>query len=417
MKAAENNHLLTQSVLPVLLGTDMNAYGVAVQFHAAYGIKSLAIGKGRLVYTEESKIIDVITFDGFDQPDVFVETMQREGARLKQQYDHLILLASNDNYAELAISHRGQLEGLFHLPFASKSLMDQLIRKDRFYELCERHGLAYPQTAVVHKDDAEQSLDLPFSFPVIAKPSNSTTYFNLDFDGKEKAYYVKDQKRLQDVLQLVYHSGYEDAFIIQDYIPGDDTSGLVANAYCDGRGKVRMLSLGKPILEDPTPIYIGNYAAIRDASAPEAAKELITFLEAIGYTGMANADFKFDRRDGRYKVFEVNLRQGRASNYTMLSGCNLAIALVNDFVEQKEVDPVFDNGEPFLWLSVPPEAASLTEDPESKAFAEHMIGTGQYSVGYRYEKDLSLKRRLMLANYDNTLLERYQKYFVSRRDR
>lgn len=417
MKATKNKNVLTQSVLPVLLGTDMNAYGVAVQFHAAYGIKSLAIGKGRLIHTQKSKIIDVITFDGFDQPDVFVETLQREGARLKQQYDHLILLASNDNYAELAINHRDQLEGLFHLPFASKALMEHLVRKDRFYELCERHGLAYPQTVVVHKDVSPETLNLPFPFPVIAKPSNSTTYFPLDFDGKEKAYFVANQERLQDVLQLVYQNGYEDAFIIQDYIPGDDTSGLVANAYCDGQAKVRMLSLGKPILEDPTPIYIGNYAAIREANAPEAAKELIAFLEAIGYTGMANADFKFDSRDGRYKVFEVNLRQGRANNFTMLSGCNLAIALVNDFVERKEVDPVLDNGEPFLWLSIPPEAVSLTEDPESKAFAEHMIQTGQYSVGYRYERDLSLKRRLMLAKYDNQLLERYQKYFVTRRDR
>ena len=75
MKISHKHKRLEQKVLPILLGTDLNAYGVAVQFHAAYGIKSLAIGKGRLVFTEKSKIIDVITFADFDQPEIFLETL------------------------------------------------------------------------------------------------------------------------------------------------------------------------------------------------------------------------------------------------------------------------------------------------------------------------------------------------------
>lgn len=418
MKTSHKRKQLEQKVLPILLGTDLNAYGVAVQFHAAYGIKSLAIGKGRLVFTEKSKIIDVITFADFDQPEIFLKTLLREGARLKQDYEHLILLASNDNYAELAIKHSQKLSEFYHLPFVTEELMEELISKEHFYELCEKHGLAYPQTVVVRKEDAPYEVELPFDFPVIAKPSNSISYFVLDFPGKEKAYYVPDAMRLQEILQLVYDNGYEDAMIVQDYVPGDDTCGLVANAYCDGQGKVRMLSLGKPILEDPTPIYIGNYAAIRDVKEPELAQEFITFLESISYTGMANADFKYDGRDGKYKVFELNLRQGRASNYTMMSGCNLAEALVNDYVEHKQLDTVLDNGQNFLWLSVPPQVAvTLTEDPASKSYAENMIKTKRYSVCYRYKPDLTLKRRLMLAKYDKKLLQRYEKYFVERRNR
>ena len=45
--------------VPVLLGSDVNVYGMARSFHEAYGIASVAIGKGRLGATSNSRIVSV----------------------------------------------------------------------------------------------------------------------------------------------------------------------------------------------------------------------------------------------------------------------------------------------------------------------------------------------------------------------
>lgn len=43
---------LNDKFLPVILGTDWNVYGVASSFHKEYGVKSVALGIRKQIYTE-----------------------------------------------------------------------------------------------------------------------------------------------------------------------------------------------------------------------------------------------------------------------------------------------------------------------------------------------------------------------------
>src|SRR5699024_12309535 len=87
------------------------------------------------------------------------------------------------------------------------------------------------------------------------------------------------------------------------------------NAYVDKNHQVKMMCLGHPLLEDPTPQSIGNYMAILPEYNEKLYEEVQQFLEKLNYTGMANFDIKYDPRDGEFKFFEINLRQGRSSFY------------------------------------------------------------------------------------------------------
>ena len=67
-------------------------------------------------------------------------------------------------------------------------------------------------------------------------------------------------------------------------------------------------------------------------------KDIVKFMESIGYKGFAEIDMKYDARDNKFKVLEINARQGRCSYYLTPLGYNLIKVMADDIIfdEQKE---------------------------------------------------------------------------------
>ena len=97
---------------------------------------------------------------------------------------------------------------------------------------------------------------------------------------------------------------------------------------------------------------MGNYAAILSRGDQALYEKMQTFLEALGYVGFSNIDMKFDRRTGRYVLFEINPRLGRSSYFCRAAGINMMKLLVDDVVYGKRGDCIY-NQNTALWLNVP----------------------------------------------------------------
>ncbi|MDW7672897.1 MAG: ATP-grasp domain-containing protein [Bacillota bacterium] len=400
--------------VPVILGSDVNAYGMAKSFHQQYGVKSVAVGKAQLFATNYSKIITVDVCDDFDHPDVFVPKLISVAKELKKTTAKLVLIASSDNYVELIVRNKEVLAEYYVTPFVDEDLLNCLIYKEKFYETCDKHNLDYPKTVICTKENKDQ-LQLPFEFPVVVKPSDSLLYANCSFAGKKKAYVLQDKKGFKEVINKIYSTSYDKNLIIQEYIPGDDTAMRVLNCYCGQDKKVKMMCLGRPLLEDYTPVLIGNYTAIINEYNEEIYSKYKDFLEQIGYIGYANIDMKYDERDGKYKVFEINLRQGRSSYFVTGSGYNLAKYLVEDYVYNGGSSELVLGRNESLWLGIPKGVLlKYLEDEELKAYVQKLIKQKKYCYTLYYNKDFNLIRYLKNSLYYQAYHKRYAQYFKNR---
>src|SRR5699024_11748373 len=85
--------------------------------------------------------------------------------------------------------------------------MNQLQKKDYFYELCEEVGVDYPDTLLISK---EMGLDfeVPFEYPVILKSSESIHYWEYPFRSEEHTSEL--QSRFDIVCRLLLEKKKEE---------------------------------------------------------------------------------------------------------------------------------------------------------------------------------------------------------------
>ena len=340
---------MNPSIVPVILGTEIGGYGMARAFWERYGVKSHVFGTFPLTPTAHSKFIDVHIDANLLEPGRLAEVLNRAVPELAAPGSAVLVVPCGDDYA-VALAEQQQRLAPELLPVVPpERVLKRYNDKESFYRCCEQAGVPYPATVVI---DGPAVPGLPFGFPVALKPSDAPAYRAHPFEGQKKAFVLEGPDELAETVRRVYAAGYPGRLIIQDFIPGDDGNMRVLNGYVRGDGTISLLSLGHPLLEDYSPMAIGNYAAIL-SYGDDAVYDLVERLMAgSGWRGFFNIDMKYDPRDGSYRLFEVNPRAGRSSFFTTLAGYNMASFAVDDYVEGGALEPVRATNET-LWVGVP----------------------------------------------------------------
>ena len=183
----------------------------------------------------------------------------------------------------------------------------------------------------------------------------------------------------------------------------------VLTNYSDRNGQVKLMCLGHVLLEEHSPHGIGNHAVIITEHDEALSLKIKTMLEALHFTGFSNFDIKYDQRDGKYKAFEINCRQGRSNYYVTGAGHNIAKMVVQDRVEGKDL-PFEMTRNRSLWRMVPRKVAFKFTPKQYHQEMRALIKAGADSHSLVYDKDGSLKRRLRVMKNHLGNIKRFDQY-------
>lgn len=406
---------MSQTIVPVLLGADLNCYNIARAFHMKYGVKSYAFARYAISATKYSRIVHFTCVPDIDKDSVMLDTLHRfADAHIG---DRMVLFGCTDDYVAMIIRNREELSD-FVIPYPPKEMLATVSKKAEFYEMCDKFGIPHPDTVVLTEKTTADALTpekLGFSYPIIVKPSSSVDYWKHSFDGMKKVYTADSPERAAEIVNEIYSSGYPEKIILQEFIAGGDSQMRVFTCFSDEHGKVRAMCLGHTMLEEHTPKGLGNHAAIvtEPVSSLPIADKIKDMLEALGYTGFSNFDIKL--REGTkddFRVFEINLRQGRSNFYLTSAGLNVAY-LANEVYESdgndcKRVENVV------FWHHIPKSTAyKYTEDKALVEKAKKLAREGREYSSVWYTPDMRFNplRTLCVLEQLRRQKGKFKKYY------
>lgn len=400
---------MKQDFLPILLGSDINAYGMAIQFYEEYHITCLGVAKKILPVCTNTKLIKFEVLNkNIEDNEIFLKSLKQ----IKEKYNNtkLLLVPCGDNYLELLVKNQEKLKEDFYFSVLTKELFEQMNTKEKFYQICSKYNLKYPKTYICdQKNWNKNKIDL--EYPIIIKASNSPMYWNCNFKNKRKVFIAQNEEEKNKIINAIYTNGYTDTIICQEFIPGDDSKMVVVNAYVGKDHKVKYISSGKILLEECTPEGIGSYAAIINEYNQKICDIVKEFLENIKYQGYANFDIKYNELKDEYNFFEINMRQGRSSFYVSSAGLNFAKTLVDDVIYNKTIKykPVKNK---ILYSIIPNRIIyKYVNDKQLVKEAKELIKNKKRYTSYYYKKDKNLKRYIKYKLNQLNYYRKYKKYF------
>jgi D-aspartate ligase len=197
--------------------------------------------------------------------------------------------------------HRPRLLTRFRVPTPDWASVQWAWDKRKTYALAEQLGIPVPRTWYPRRLDDLRSVDA--APPLVVKPAIKEHFL---YATKVKAWKVSTRAELAARFQEATALTGPGEVMVQELVPGD---GEQQFAYCaffkEGSAVASMVARRRR----QHPPEFGRASTLAETTELPLLEALSQrFLKAIGYYGLVELEYKLDRRDGRYKLLDVNAR-------------------------------------------------------------------------------------------------------------
>jgi predicted ATP-grasp superfamily ATP-dependent carboligase len=240
-----------------------------------------------------------------------------------------LLVPTTDAAAMFVADHADDLREQYLFPDQPAGLVRSLCSKESMYYLAKRAGIPTPDCAFPKSRADVRAFLHTARFPVMLKGIFGR---ELKIRAGQRMFIVRTADEL-----LEHYDRLEDPdrpnLMIQEYIPGGEDTIWMFNGYFDRQSECLIGFTGRKIRQCPA--YTGPTSLGVCLRNDTVARQTRTLVKALGYRGVLDIGYRYDARDGRFKVLDVNPRIGHTFRlFVARNGMDVARALYLDLTGQ-----------------------------------------------------------------------------------
>jgi predicted ATP-grasp superfamily ATP-dependent carboligase len=214
-----------------------------------------------------------------------------------------VLIPCGDDWVKAASALPDELKDRYPASIPGPKTIGVLTNKWLFAETVERLGIPRPRTILLRSIEQMRNLSEACYENTFLKPIASMEFCERN---KVKAFPLKSKAH---ALELMGNRANEFPILLQEYITGPPTNYYLVDGFVDRERRIRALIARRRLRMYP--VDFGNSTLSETVSLHEVkgAVETLEYLwSELEYRGIFDAEFKYDPRDGRFKIIEVNAR-------------------------------------------------------------------------------------------------------------
>ena len=222
-------------------------------------------------------------------------------------FDRAVLLPCSDDWTRAIAELPETLKNRFPASVACPRVVQTMTDKWLFASMLEVLNLPRPKTFLLRSMDEMAALKNECFRNMFLKPLDSQEFARR---YRVKAFQVKGRTHALEIMADLQRDG-KDGFpiLLQEYIPGETRHYYLVDGFVDRHGDIRALIARRRLSQYPP--HFGNSSRSQTIPLGEvegAVESLRKMWSTLQYRGIFDAEFKYDTRDGQFKILEINAR-------------------------------------------------------------------------------------------------------------